>query len=74
MFSLAIESGDKEMFDLGDALTFSLRLALPQVDEAASLSVLISGTDADDTTSSVFFCSTTIKTIVKVKYTKIIIV
>ena len=63
MFSLAIEAGDRDKFDLGDALTFSLRLALPQMDEAASLSVLISGTDSE--TSSVFFCSPTIKTIVK---------
>ena len=70
MLSFAIETGGKETFDLGDALTSSLRLALPQVEEAASLSVLISGTDPENTTSSVFLCSPTIQTIVKIKYTK----
>ena len=59
---------EKDKFDLGDAMDFTLKLELPKVDEAATLSVLISGTDAHNTTSSVMFCSPSMKTkIVKMK-------
>ena len=60
---------ETDKFDLGDAIPFTLKLELPKVDEAASLSVLISGTDAQNTTSSVMFCSPSMKTkMVKMKY------
>ena len=57
---------EKEMFDLGDSIPVTLKLDLPQVAEAASLSVMLSGTDAEETRSSVMFCSPTIKKNVKI--------
>ena len=59
---------EKDKFDLGDSIPLTLKLELPQVDEAASLSVLISGTDAEETRTSVMFCSPTIKKNVKIKF------
>ena len=56
---------EKDKFDLGDSIPFTLKLELPELDEAASLSVLISGTNAEETRSSVMFCSPTIKKNVK---------
>ena len=59
---------EKDKFDLGDSIPVTLKLDLPQVDEAASLSVMISGTNAEETRSSVMFCSPTMKKIVKRKF------
>ena len=64
MLGLGIQT-EKDKFDLGDSIPFTLKLELPEVDEAASLSVLISGTNAEETRSSVMFCSPTIKKNVK---------
>ena len=52
-------------YNLGDSLDFTLRVALPPADEAP-LSVLISGTSPADNTSSVMFCSPTLKKIVRI--------
>ena len=68
MMGLGIQT-EKDKFDLGDAIPLTLKLELPKVDEAATLSVLISGIDAQNTTSSVVFCSPSIRTkIVKMIY------
>ena len=54
MLGLGIQT-EKDKFDLGDSIPLTLKLELPEVDEAASLSVLISGTNAEETRSKQSF-------------------
>ena len=65
VLSLAIGSSISGEADIGDSYEFSLRLDMPQASDAASLSVLVSGTNSDTQTASIKLCSPSLKTVVK---------
>ena len=64
VLSLAIGASIPDKADIGDKYDFTFRIELPEVSDAAPLSVLISGTNPGTETSSVKICSPNIKKIV----------